>query len=147
MKIACLVLLLSPFLPFPLHAQTSAEERQPDDAQSSSSKPQSVAQSANDPSGSETAASPVVGQNSSPPEEKQPKRILWVVPNYRAMSTTTLLPPLSPKQKLWLATEDSFDYSSFFLAAIVAGISQADNSTPEFGHGGTAYGRYLWHTF
>ena len=147
MKVARLTLLLSPFLTFPLHAQTSPEERQPDDAQSASSKPQSVAQPANDPAGSETAAPPVVGQNSPPPDEKQPKRILWVVPNYRAMSTTTLLPPLSPKQKLWLATEDSFDYSSFFLAAIVAGISQADNSTPEFGHGGTAYGRYLWHTF
>jgi hypothetical protein len=148
MKVACLTVLLSPFLTFPLHAQTSPEERQPDNAQPSSSKPQSVAQSANDPSGSATAADHgVVGQNNSPPEEKQPKRILWVVPNYRAMSTTTLLPPLSPKQKLWLATEDSFDYSSFFLAAIVAGISQADNSTPEFGHGGAAYGRYLWHTF
>ena len=72
----------------------------------------------------------MVGQNSSPPEYKQPKRILWIIPNYRAMSTTTLLPPLSPKQKLWLATEDSFDYSSFFLAAIVAGLSQAENSTP-----------------
>lgn len=115
MKVARLTLLLSPFLTFPLHAQTSPEERQPDDAQSASSKPQSVAQPANDPAGSETAADHgVLGQSSSPPEEKQPKRILWVIPNYRAMSTTTLLPPLSPKQKLWLATEDSFDYSSFF---------------------------------
>jgi hypothetical protein len=148
MKVACLTLLLSSLLTSPLHAQTSAGERQPDDAQSSSSTPQSVAQSVIDPAGSETAANPgVVGKSSSPPEEKQPKRILWVIPNYRAMSTTTLLPPLSPKQKLWLATEDSFDYSSFFLAAIVAGTSQAENSTPEFGHGGTAYGRYLWHTF
>lgn len=80
-------------------------------------------------------------------EEKQPKRILWVIPNYRAVGTTTLLPPLSPKQKMWLATQDSFDYSSFVLAGIVAGISQAGKSTPEFGGGGTAYGRYLWHTF
>jgi hypothetical protein len=147
-KVACLTLLLSPFLTFPLHAQTSPEERQPDDVPSSSSKPQSVAQSANDLAGSETPADHgVVRQNSSPPEYKQPKRILWVIPNYRAVSTTSLLPPLSPKQKVWLATQDSFDYSSFFLAAIVAGVSQGENSTPEFGHGGTAYGRYLWHTF
>jgi hypothetical protein len=89
----------------------------------------------------------VARQNGSQPLEKQPKRILWVIPNYRAVSANAHLPPLAPKQKLWLATEDSFDYSSFALAAIVAGISQAANSTPEFGHGGTAYGRYLWHTY
>jgi hypothetical protein len=80
-------------------------------------------------------------------EGKQPKRILWIIPNYRAVSANTQLPPLAAKDKLWLATEDSFDYSSFALAAIVAGISQAGKSTPEFGRGGSAYGRYFWHTF
>jgi hypothetical protein len=78
-------------------------------------------------------------------EGKQPKRILWIIPNYRAVSANTNLPPLPPKGKLWLATQDSFDYSSFVLAGIVAGIGQARNSTPEFGEG--AYPKYLWHTF
>jgi hypothetical protein len=78
-------------------------------------------------------------------DAKQSKRILGIFPNYRAVSTTTQLPPLSLRQKFWLATQDSFDYSSFISAGIIAGASQADNSYPEFGHGGAAFGRYYWH--
>lgn len=76
---------------------------------------------------------------------KQPKRILWIIPNYRAVSADTQLPPLSPKGKFWLATQDSFDYSSFALSGILAGISQARNDTPEFRD--EAYAKYLWHSF
>ena len=78
-------------------------------------------------------------------EGKQPKRILWIIPNYRAVSANTQLPPLSSKGKFWLATQDSFDYSSFALTGIVAGIGQARKSTPEFGE--DAYVKYYWHTF
>ena len=80
-------------------------------------------------------------------EGKQSKRILWVIPNYRAVSADTQLPPLTFKSKMWLATEDSFDYSSFVLTAIVAGIGQARNSSPEFHQGAAGYGRYYWHSF
>jgi len=55
------------------------------------------------------------------------------------------VPPLSSKGKFWLATQDSFDYSSFALAGIVAGISQARKTTPEFGE--DAYVKYYWHSF
>lgn len=78
-------------------------------------------------------------------EGKQPKRILWIIPNYRAVSANTQLPPLSVKRKFWLATEDSFDYSSFALAGVVAGIGQARNSTPEFRE--DVYLKYYWHSF
>lgn len=78
---------------------------------------------------------------------KQSKRILWIIPNYRAVSADTQLPPLSLKSEFWLATQDSFDYSSFILAAILAGYSQARNSTPEFRQGAAGYGRYYWHSF
>ncbi len=86
-------------------------------------------------------------QVNSPREQKQPKRILWVIPNYRSVSADTELPALSAKGKFWLATEDSFDYSSFVFAGIVAGIGQAQNSSPEFDDGAAAYGRYFWHSF
>ena len=76
---------------------------------------------------------------------KQSKRILGIFPNYRAVSANTQLPALSVREKFWLATQDSFDYSSFISAGILAGVSQANNSYPEFGHGGTAFGRYYWH--
>lgn len=78
-------------------------------------------------------------------EAKQSKRILWVFPNYRAVSADTQLPPLSLKNKFWLATQDSFDYSSFVTAGMIAGISQAKKSYPEFGQGAKGYGRYYWH--
>ena len=76
---------------------------------------------------------------------KQSKRILWIFPNYRAVSANTQLPPLSLRDKFWLATQDSFDYSSFITAGILAGANQANKSYPEFGQGARGYGRYYWH--
>jgi hypothetical protein len=79
-------------------------------------------------------------------EVKQSKRILWIFPNYRSVSADTQLPPLSVNDKFRLATQDSFDYSSFISAGMLAGISQANNSYREFGRGAKGYGRYYWHT-
>ena len=78
-------------------------------------------------------------------EVKQSKRIFWIFPNYRAVSADTHLPPMSLKDKFWLATQDSFDYSSFVSAGMIAGASQANKSYPEFGQGGKGFGRYYWH--
>lgn len=85
------------------------------------------------------------GSLGSMTEAKQSKRILWIFPNYRAVSADTQLPPLSLRTKFWLATQDSFDYSSFVTAAMLAGISQAKKSSHEFGQGSKGYGRYYWH--
>ncbi len=79
-------------------------------------------------------------------EGVQTKRILGIIPNFRSVSADQKLPPLSPKDKFVEAAQDSFDYSSIFLPAAVAGYDDARKATPEFGHGGIAYGRYLWHT-
>jgi hypothetical protein len=78
---------------------------------------------------------------------QQPKRILWIIPNYRAVSANTTLPPMTFKDKLWLATEDTFDYSNFIFVGSLAGISMSQNSEPSFGHGAAGYGRYYWHIF
>jgi hypothetical protein len=112
-------------------AQSSPPQQEPD----SNKQPQS--------SGAPTS----VDANSlgSAAEVKQSKRILWIFPNYRAVSANTQLPPLSLKNKFWLATQDSFDYSSFVTAGILAGFSQAKKSYPEFGQGAKGYGRYYWH--
>jgi len=80
-------------------------------------------------------------------EGKQPKRILGIIPNYRAVSANTQLPPLNFKQKFWLATQDTFDYSDFIFVGGLAGISMAENSQPSFRQGGAGYGRYYWHLF
>lgn len=78
---------------------------------------------------------------------KQPKRILWVIPNYRAVSANTHLPPPTFKDELWLATQDTFDYSYFILVAGLAGIDMAGKSQPAFGQGAEGYGKYYWHNF
>jgi hypothetical protein len=78
---------------------------------------------------------------------KQPKRILGIVPNYRAVSANTHLPPLTFKGNLWLATQDTFDYSYFILVAGLAGIDMAGKSEPAFGQGADGYGKYYWHSF
>jgi len=79
--------------------------------------------------------------------DNQSKRILWIIPNYRAVSTDTQLPPQSFKEKSWLATEDTFDYSDFIFVAALSGISMAQKSEPSFGQGGAGYGRYYWRVF
>ena len=66
-----------------------------------------------------------------PPEEQQTKRILWIMPNFRAVSTGTNLPKQSVKEKFKTAALDSFDYSSFVFAGIQAGISQATDAYPD----------------
>lgn len=78
---------------------------------------------------------------------KQSKRILWIIPNYRAVNANTYLPPLSFNQKFWLATEDTFDYSDFIFVGALAGMSMAQKSQPSFGQGAAGYGRYYWHIF
>ena len=77
----------------------------------------------------------------------QTKRILWIYPNFRSVSASTYLPPLSFKEKVWLATQDSFDYSAFIYEGIVAGIAMAGKSEPSFGQGAAGYGQYYAHTF
>jgi hypothetical protein len=78
---------------------------------------------------------------------KQEKRILGIIPNYRAVSANTYLPPLSFKSELWLATQDTFDYSDFIFVAALSGIDMAGNSEPTFGQGAEGYGKYYWHVF
>jgi hypothetical protein len=77
---------------------------------------------------------------------RQTKRILFVIPNFRAVSADEQLPPQTVKDKFKTAMLDSVDYSSFIFVGAQAGIAQATNSYPYFGQGARGYGRYYWHT-
>jgi hypothetical protein len=79
-------------------------------------------------------------------EGRQTKRILFVIPNFRAVSADQQLPPQSVKEKFKTATLDSLDYSSFIFVGGQAAVAQANSSYPEFGQGAKGYGRYYWHT-
>lgn len=87
------------------------------------------------------------GTVKAPEAGKQTKRILYIVPNFRAVSADQKLPPQTVKEKLKTATLDSVDYSSFIFVAIQAGIAEARNANPEFRQGAAGYARYYWHTY
>ena len=77
---------------------------------------------------------------------QQTKRILGIVPNFRAVSADQKLPPETVREKFMSATEDSFDYSSIFIPAVIAAYNMDERSTPEFHQGAAGYARYFWHS-
>jgi hypothetical protein len=115
----------------PLKAQQLADSSTSSDADSLPSAPE--------PQDNQTSPTPT--QHNDP----QTHRILGILPNFRAVNADIKLPPQSAKQKFITASEDSFDYSAIFVPLAIAGYDVETNPDPEFGHGGVAYGRYLWH--
>jgi hypothetical protein len=111
--------------------------------------PSAGLQQQSDQTNSNSTSSVRVNPNAETPlnEGGQTKRILFIIPNFRAVSSDQRLPPQTVKEKFTTATLDSVDYSSFILVAIQAGIAQARNSTPEFRQGAAGYARYYWHTY
>jgi hypothetical protein len=81
-------------------------------------------------------------QATAPPP--QPKRILGVMPNFRAVSAGVLPPPPTPKQAFVIATKNSFDYSAFVFVGITSLLAEADNAHPQLGKGIGGYGEYYW---
>jgi len=75
----------------------------------------------------------------------QTRRILGIIPNFRAVSTDQKLPAQSVKEKFVTATQDSFDYSSVVIPAMLAAYSMKTDATPEFHQGAAGYARYFWH--
>jgi hypothetical protein len=102
-------------------------------------------QSATPPPASNAAANGTAP--GTPQSGQQTKRILYIVPNFRAVSSDQKLPAQTVKDKFLTATQDSFDYSSFIFVGIQAGVAMAHKQTPEFHQGAAGYGRYYWHTF
>lgn len=96
----------------------------------------------------QTQQKPTADQSTEPTpgQPQQTKRILGIMPNFSSVSADTKLPPLSAKEKFILAGKNTFDYSSFFIAAIQAGWAMGSNSYPQFHQGVAGYGRYYWHT-
>lgn len=102
------------------------------------------------PSAHQKSTSSISAQQSPPAvseEGKQTKRILGIIPNFRAVSVDTHLPPETPEEKFVSFAQDSFDYSSFIWIGALAGVAQLKNSTPEFRQGAAGFGRYYWHSF
>jgi subtilisin family serine protease len=79
--------------------------------------------------------------------KQQPKRILGVMPNYRAVSAGAIPPPPTPKEAFKIATENSFDYSAFIFVGVTSALSEWTNAHPQLKEGMAGYGRYYWRGF
>lgn len=90
---------------------------------------------------------PQDANKSVPVSHQQPKRILGIMPNYRAVSAGALPPPPTPKQAFKIATQNSFDYSSFIFVGITSMLAEGSNAHPKLGKGVAGYGRYYWRGF
>lgn len=66
------------------------------------------------------------------------------MPNYRAVSAGATPPPPTPKQAFKIATQNSFDYSSFVFVGITSLMAESSNAHPQLGKGVAGYGRYYW---
>jgi hypothetical protein len=78
---------------------------------------------------------------------QQPKRILGIMPNFRAVSAGALPPPPTPKQSFILATKNSFDYSSFIFVGLTSAIAEGTDAQPQLGKGMSGFGNYYWRGF
>lgn len=113
-------------------------------ADSSSALPaEPTPQVKNAPNATKSEPDPKTAEENS--QVLQTKRILGIIPNFRAVSSSDVLPAQTTREKFLTATDDSFDYSSIFIPAALAGYGMARRSYPEFGDGADSYGKYLWH--
>ena len=101
-------------------------------AQGSSSSTAAAAQSDADKAKQQTAEEQLKQQ------EKQ--RVMGVMATFNTTSNRNAL-PLSPKQKFQLFFKGETDPWPFFLAGVVSGIGQADDSYPEWGQGMQGYAK------
>ena len=87
-------------------------------------------------SGSPTATRQSGANQAQPPipvSKQQPKRILGVMPNYRAVSAGAIPPPPTPKQAFKIATQNSFDYSAFVFVGITSLLAEGTDAHPRWG--------------
>lgn len=83
----------------------------------------------------------------TPVSKQQPKRILGVMPNYRAVSAGAIPPPPTAKEAFLIATGNTFDYSSYAFVGITSLMSWGTDAHPQLRSGIAGYGRYYWRGF
>lgn len=131
--------------PLPQGSQSATGPAVSTDAQAKAQSSGASAQSGENSKQKEKENLPQAPQpNHNSSGTSQTTRMMWIVPNFAAVSAGVEFHPMTPKQKFWMATEDSFDYSSFAWTGVMAAQSYALDQYPELGTGGVAYGRYYW---
>ncbi|HXW13068.1 MAG TPA: hypothetical protein VEN79_01035, partial [Terriglobia bacterium] len=67
-------------------------------------------------------------------------RLFYALPNFQTVDTAGQLPPLTAGQKFKLQARSQFDYFEIPWYGILAGFSQARNTSPGYGQGAAGYG-------
>jgi len=83
----------------------------------------------------------------APIRKQQPKRILGIMPNYRAVSAGAIPPPPTARQAFKIATQNSFDYSSFVFVGLTSMIAEGEDTHTSFGKGVPGFWSYYWRGF
>lgn len=66
------------------------------------------------------------------------------MPNFRAVSAGSTPPPPTATHAFKIATQNSFDYSSFIFVGITSAMAEWSDAHPQLGEGMKGYGRYYW---
>lgn len=69
------------------------------------------------------------------------------MPNYRAVSAGAIPPPPTAKQAFKVATQNSFDYSSFVFVGVTSALAEGTDAHPQLGKGMAGFGKYYWRGF
>jgi len=128
----------------PSGSVTMASSELPDapQPQTTPTQPQTQGQTQSDSSSStQTPAANTAPAHKPPP---QPKRILGIMPNYRAVSAGVIPPPPTPREAFTIATKNSFDYSAFVFVGITSLLAEGSNAHSQLGKGVGGYWGYYW---
>jgi hypothetical protein len=82
--------------------------------------------------------------NPIPLDRQEPHRILGFMPNFRTVSSGAVVHPLGWRYNFHIATEQSFDYSSFIFLGLTSISAEGINSHPVLGKGVDGFYAYLW---
>jgi hypothetical protein len=90
-----------------------------------------------------TGANPAAAASPQGPESSGANRVFGVLPNYRTADASQEGTVLTARQKLSIASKDSFDYPTVILAGAFAGLGQWTGQQPSFGQGLKGYAHRL----
>ncbi len=79
-----------------------------------------------------------------PLENRQPHRILGIMPNFRSVSNGVKPHPLGWKYNLNVATHQAFDYSSFIFLGLTSLSAEGLDEHPALGKGVPGFYSYTW---
>jgi hypothetical protein len=138
--VAGLALWVSVTCAFPQQTQLQSP---PSATQTSSATPSPAAAQSSSPQ-LPNAPAPANPNATVAKPRQQPKRILGVMPNYRAVSAGAIPPPPTPKEAFKVATENSFDYSAFVFVGVTSLLAEGTNTHTQLGKGVGGYWGYYW---